>query len=304
MPKSDMVITPGIILMVLTLAGIVKSQCDTTYTDVLTRVWGYYDVESSNNTLVVGAADSLSVLDELHGNTQRDFVAIGVSNLLHTPGRKPILVASVINGHKVIRFEQDASGTRATEMEMRTSSEMNPSGSGGGEFEVYIVLKDNDDPPATQNTSGLWNFSGNDNQDTHWPFTDGTVYESFGTITNGRVTVGNPSPSLSSAFRLYNVVADTNSHLVRLDTTVISDPVKTYNPSFARACLGSSLNYTLRRFSGDIAFFRLYRPKLSQASRDSLQNYLSWKYDLAGFNPSNTGRAVSCTSGSPRRRLQ
>jgi len=59
MPKSDMVITPGIILMVLTLAGIVKSQCDTTYTDVLTRVWGYYDVESSNNTLVVGAADSL-----------------------------------------------------------------------------------------------------------------------------------------------------------------------------------------------------------------------------------------------------
>src|SRR5262249_44074557 len=87
--------------------------------------------------------------------------------------------------------------------------------SGGGEMFLVIYLAN--DPPALVTHSGLMTF-GSSGNDTHFPFTDGVVYDNFATDT--RKTTVDPTPSLTSA-RLYNVTSIANEWTSRLDNTQI-----------------------------------------------------------------------------------
>src|SRR5690606_29917028 len=61
--------------------------------------------------------------------------------------------------------------------------------------DIFIVLQVDADPPATQPPTGIFKF-GADAAISHHPFTDGNIYNSFG--TNSRKSCGNPTPSLAS----------------------------------------------------------------------------------------------------------
>lgn len=88
------------------------------------------------------------------------------------------------------------------------------------EGEVYLVGQLVADPPASGGRSGLWYMGSavGGSVNTHFPFTDGVIYDQFGTDT--RKTTVNPTPSLTSKF-IYNVVSKSGEWTSRLNGTQI-----------------------------------------------------------------------------------
>ncbi len=184
---------------------------------------------------------------------------------------RPVLKTNIINGHSVVRFD----GLVAF-MDTTTA------GLDLGEAEVYVVIKANADPASSSTTNGFWYFMASSTpltQSAHYPHTSGDIYETFRRNTS-RVNV-NPTPSLSSAFRLYSVHADTNKYTMRIDTTTIFNDASAYTLDQTAGAyrIGKSSNGT-SFFAGDIAELRVYRPKLTNAQRDTLTSFLDDYYDL------------------------
>ena len=193
-----------------------------------------------------------------------------------TSAFRPVLKTNIINGHSVVRFDG-----LATFMDTTTA------GLNLGEAEVYVVIKANADPAASSTTNGFWYFMASSNpltQSAHYPHTSGDIYETFRRNTS-RVNV-NPTPSLSSAFRLYSVHADTNKYTMRIDTTTIFNDASAYtlDQTAGGYRIGKSSNGT-SFFAGDIAELRVYRPKLTNAQRDTLYYYFDTRYTLSYTPP-------------------
>lgn len=108
-----------------------------------------------------------------------------------TSGKRPALRggASLLNGHLVV--EHDGSNDTFD----------GPDLSGLTNGHAFIVVKIDTDPPAAGGFTGLWTF-GTNLDNTHFPYTDGNIYDGFATTV--RKTVGNPGPSLTS-WRIYEV---------------------------------------------------------------------------------------------------
>lgn len=79
--------------------------------------------------------------------------------------------------------------------------------------EIFFVGRLDLDPPTITTKTGLWTF-GSSAESTHLPFTDGVVYDNFG--STARKAAGNPTPSLASPF-LYGVKSVANEWTARVN---------------------------------------------------------------------------------------
>jgi hypothetical protein len=191
----------------------------------------------------------------------------GNGNGLGGPSLPPKFRTGVLNGLPVVRFNG-------------TSQFLNfPVNAfvGFTAAEAFIVVKaNNPDPPVSSVGTGLWDF-GTDITSTHYPFTDGIIYDDFG--TSARKTTVNPTPSLN-AFNLYNVISSSGLWASRLNggSTIFSTGTNTV-AFIAQCTLGSSGGGTVY-FNGDIAEFILYNRVISQSERDQIESYVAAKYGL------------------------
>lgn len=161
------------------------------------------------------------------------------------PTNTPLFRTNQLNGLPAIEF------TSANGEYFDGFNSWDPSGYTAGSF--YIVVKTKADPPGAGADSGLFEF-GTD-QTTHFPFTDGTIYEGFG--TNSRKTVINPTPSLTS-WHLYSGYSAANDWDVFLDGAALIAPITTNTVAFPTApAIGrnAAINVFLNGFVEEFWFF-------------------------------------------------
>ncbi len=144
--------------------------------------------------------------------------------------------------------------------------------SGVTEADVFVALMIDADPPA--GNVNLWAL-GSAAANQFYPFTDGVIYEDFGTVT--RKTTANPSASLAN-LHIYNVTAAA-AWTNRVNGTVIYGDTGNI-PAFLNisgASIGANSGGT---YVGYIAEFIYCSNKLAFASRSNIMAYLTNKYSV------------------------
>ena len=178
--------------------------------------------------------------------------------------QRPIFRTNILNGQPAFEFDGDGQWFNTGDHSSLT------------ECEVFAVVKIDNDPPGTNEfgaQTGLWNYSTGDV--THYPYVTGDIYEGFG--SNARYFVGNPTPSLSSQFRIINIWSATNDWAYNLDGINLFS-TGTNTVGLDSSCnLGYSTggNYFL---DGKITEFVLFDHKLSASDRASVVAELNSVY--------------------------
>lgn len=147
---------------------------------------------------------------------------------------------------------------------------------------IYFVGRINTDPPGAANESGLWNFGrGAAELNTHFPFTDGSIYD--GTLTDNRQTVGNPTPALTTAFQITILNGETSvKYTYRVNK---ADVFTTDASSFLGYTgtddwkIGQSIS-SLYNYDGVMGEILVYSVKHSSTDRDTVEGALSTKWGL------------------------
>src|SRR5262249_28096178 len=119
-------------------------------------------------------------------------------------GAKPTFKTNIVGGKPVVRFDG-----------VDDFFSLPNSFTGLSAATVLIVVKLTTDPPAAAAQTGLWYF-GSSGDKTHFPYTDGTIYDTFGTTV--RKTTVDPAPALTS-FRVYTVKSSSGNWTSYLDGT-------------------------------------------------------------------------------------
>lgn len=178
-----------------------------------------------------------------------------------TTSAEPTYKTGIVNGKPVLRFDgtDDAFGT-------------GPDFSAMTGAEVFIVVKGDSDPSSA---NGLWSF-GTDAASTHYPFSDGIIYDAC--FTTARKTVGNPTPALTS-FRLYNVVSVSGEWTAFLDGTQLYTTATNTVAGAAAPRLGRGTN-SGSYFDGDIAELIIYSAKLGATNKSAVKSYIATRYGL------------------------
>jgi hypothetical protein len=148
---------------------------------------------------------------------------------------------------------------------------------GWSNLTVFIVVKATADPAAVQNDTGLWRMS--QGASTHYPFTDGVVYDGAG--SDARKTVGNLASSLA-AFRLYGVLSTAGEWTAYLDgVEVFTTGTNTVaNPTGSAPDMWLGHNDLGNPFEGDIGEMLVYDAALSDTDREAVETYLADKWGL------------------------
>lgn len=178
----------------------------------------------------------------------------------------PTYQTNVVNGKPVVRL--------VNPIEYFTLPDALFTGMTAGE--AFAVLKKNNDPALVDGESGLWSWT--TGASIHYPYTDGIVYEGFGSTL--RKTTGNPTPSLSS-FHLLNVWSAANDWALYLNGTVHhATASNTVGFPVAAITLGRSVAAGPVDYGGDMAEVILYEAKLSAGDRTTIKAYIANKYGL------------------------
>lgn len=190
----------------------------------------------------------------------------------HATGGSPLYKTAVLNSLPVLRFDGVDDVLSLPDMSAFTAGTL------------FVVVKANADPAAATTTSGLWSMGGGAGGNTHYPYTNGDVYEGAG--ANTRYGLGNPAPSLAE-WRIWCIHSGTNDWKAFLDTVQIwSEGSNTvaFGPWLSASLLGRSLTST-DFFLGDMAEFIAFDSVLSTQDRGRMDVYLSNKYGLALIPP-------------------
>ena len=186
------------------------------------------------------------------------------NNFTATGNARPTWVDTVLNSEPVIRFNGGTNVLTGANFSSLT------------EAEVFLVVRADADPAAIGSKSGLWHL-GNDATpfSTHYPFTDGNVYESFGSKL--RKATGNPALSLAS-FRNYNCISTSAEWTSNIDGTQHFTTATNTVSFAASSSLGKSVN--VHYFDGDIAELILFDNKISTSDRAAIETYISSRYGI------------------------
>lgn len=195
--------------------------------------------------------------------------------------------SATVNGHASIRFAGSP-----TPQWFNQAIFFGASGFSG--LEVMCVFKRDADPPATSQNAGepfqfvhpLATFPN------HCPFTDSHVYEGFARTT--RPDDGNPTTSLSSAFRLYDIAsASTNdAYDIWIDTENLTHLTGSYifsqqgqeavnvGATSLLYFLGMGADYsgTVYMYQGNIACCYVWSRRLSTTERATMRTYINNLY--------------------------
>ena len=147
-----------------------------------------------------------------------------------------------------------------------------------GAAEMFIVARNDHDPAASVNDSGHVIQLSGDTQVSHLPYTDGVVYEGFG--TTARKTTGNPSASLTSPF-IYNVRSASGSYVTEFNGAAHFSTA-TNTPGFTG--FGFYIGYAsanTRRYDGVIGEILIFDNVLSASDRAAIEAYLSDKWGIS-----------------------
>ena len=122
-------------------------------------------------------------------------------------GSRPLYKTSIINSLPALQF--DGSNDHFTLPDVL---------SGASAGEVFIVIQIDTDPPSAGGgeQSGIWNMDGDAGSACHYCYSDGTIYDAWG--STARKTTANPTPSLTSP-HIYNVSSAAGAWTNRLDGT-------------------------------------------------------------------------------------
>lgn len=208
--------------------------------------------------------DPVPQMTDFSGNA-RHFVA-GTS-----PNTQGVFKTNQLNGLPSLRFTHDGNATTQT-----NTTYIGPNFLGTyTEAELFVVLKAAADP-ASSNLKGSYAAFGTDFNITHYPFTDGTVYDDFG--SNVRKNTGNPSTNLAT-FNLYNVTTKANSWVSRINgTQFYSTTTNTVAWNSAPQFGGNANTDGDAGLDGDIVEVILFNRGLNSSERGNIRNYISDKY--------------------------
>lgn len=241
-----------------------KSPFDTSFSpSLLSGLQYWFDAGQltglSNN-------DPVPQMTDFSGNA-RHFVA-GTS-----PDTKGQYKTNQVNGLPSLRFTHDGNATTQTNTTYTGPNFLTSYTEG----EVFVVIKAAADP-ATSNLKGSYALFGTDINVAHYPFTDGTIYDDFG--SNVRKNTGNPATNLAS-WNLYNISTKANSWVNRINgTQFYSTTSNTVAWSTAPQFGGNANTDGDSGFDGDIAEVIFYNRVLNSSERSNVRNYISAKYGV------------------------
>lgn len=179
-----------------------------------------------------------------------------------TGGKRPLLKTNAQNGLSASEYSSDNLSTTADLTGLSAAT-------------VFIVVKINLDPPVDAGQSGLWTF-GSDASSTHFPYVDGTIYDSFGTTS--RKTTANPSTSLAQ-WNIYEVVSASG------EWTSYINSIQLYTTGSNTVGFASSPNITIGSTSSEGAFLAgmigeliLYDSALDLTNRGLIETYIQTKW--------------------------
>ncbi len=181
-----------------------------------------------------------------------------VSNATQSSGtQRPAFRTNVQNGLPVARFDGTNDYVNLSSLAALT----------GGH--LFAVLKTGQaDPPPGQPGTGLWDMGAS--SVTHFPFTDGVIYD--GTGTTVRKTTANPAATLA-AFNVYEVETASGSWTSRLNGTQIHTTASNTVSFPAAPKIGVANGGTIF-FNGDIGAWLLYSAPLSGGDATTVRNAL------------------------------
>lgn len=151
---------------------------------------------------------------------------------------------------------------------------------------IFLVVEVDADPPPSGNDTGLWKMTNADN--THFPFTDGNVYDSI--LKSSRDNFGNPTPALTSwrvyqasiiaslgsgqANGTYLVGIDSSNSLINQNGTAIVQVQYIAAPTLGR-------NGASQGFKGKMAGLYLFTQTLSSGDRTDMITYINTRFGLS-----------------------
>ena len=141
------------------------------------------------------------------------------------------------------------------------------------EAELFLVGKIDNDPPAASAQSGISLFGSGTTS--HFPFTNSSIFESFGTTL--RKSVGNPTDSLASPF-IYNIISQSGEFTANINgSQIFTTATNTvgWNVGFTRIGVssGGSIFY-----DGEMVTWIVFDFILSGEQRSELYTALESKY--------------------------
>jgi hypothetical protein len=151
--------------------------------------------------------------------------------------------------------------------------------------DVFIVLKAVQDQPSSSQNTGFMGF-GTNGQNTHYAWTDGAVYDDFGSTM--RYNIGNLAQPLDQA-NLYNASSEAGSWIAR-QNGIVQYTSGTNTVAFTNTAYLGMSDSTSYTFNGQVAEIILYDHVLNAADRLAVENYLNAKWF------SNTSPAISAVT--------
>lgn len=187
-----------------------------------------------------------------------------------TPSVQPLYVASAINGMPGVQF--DASNSEQLDGP-------NLSLEGLTAAETFLVMQLNADPSVAGagGSGGIWLVGVGSGGGSVVPFTNGTVYDSFG--SSARKTTVNPAGDMASPC-IYNVVSVSGEWTNFLNNTQLyTTGTNTVGFRNGTSQLGASLGAGLF-LDGIVCEWLTYDAKLSAPNKAAVVAYLAARYNI------------------------
>lgn len=220
------------------------------------------------NELVLNNLDPVGTLTDYSGNS-RNFTAVTNSN-------RGSFYTNQLNSLPAVRFTHDGNAVSTTNTQYNGPNFLTGYTAG----EIFVVIKAAADP-ANSNLKGAYATFGSDINITHFPFTNGDIYDDFGTSTRKSIADASIPVSLSG-WHILNISSAANNWTARIDGTQVyntsSNTVAwTTAPSFggsgAAAPSGGG-------FDGYIAEIIFFSKSLNAVERLNVRAYLANKYAI------------------------
>lgn len=234
-------------------------------------------------------ADTLTGLDGSSISTWAD--SSGNGNTA-AAGNSPTLKKALLNGLNIVRFDAASSQSFAF-----SSSFM----SGRTQGAAFVVLKTKADPTLGGSfySGALLGEWGTDGTASHYPFTNSSIYDDYGTYN--RRPIGDPSPALD-AWRIASYRVNATNWRFDLDATNVyadagGDIEFNNYPTGGQTGPASAFNYpqigrsygvsvtSWYYFDGDCAEVVDCSEFLTTDEKEKLEGYLAWKWGLQGNLP-------------------
>jgi hypothetical protein len=193
--------------------------------------------------------------------------------------KEPIFKTNQLNSLAVAEFTGQTIGPlgsdKGTFLQITSMSALTAS-------HVFFVIKALNDP--SQNAQGQGGFSDNTdggvNQGTHYNYTDGSIYESWG--TNDRKSVGNPATTLAQ-WNVYEVISTSSEFTVLINgVQIFTTATNTVAFNAGEPFIGTFLSSdgAWYSWSGQIGGIYQFSAKKTGADRTAMCSYLNTRFAL------------------------